>query len=760
MTLLVHETDEVLVRSVLSGSTDRFEVLIERHLAKVYAIVHAHLGLDADIDDVTQDAFVAAFRSLDKLRNPAQFGFWLSAIARNGAKRRIRDKVRARKTHDEYGEQAVDSVFNDPMETERYRIVAEAVDALGDDHREALLLFYYAGMSTTDMALDLGVSQEVAKKRLQRAREALGVKLAGQAKELLQTRVPSGAQATRIALAIAGTSPAWLAAASGGGTISAATLLGGSLMTTKTLLVLGVLTAIAGASTFMVKPGEAAPPAPEPEVPVVVAESPVAPDPEAPVPEVAETPPEEPAPQDEASEAPKPEAAPARAAAANRVPTYRVKQSTMAGGNAQRTGFYNVSAPLKKPTQRWSIPLGLPGGYPGVMPTVALDGSILADYGKRGENFFGRFSAKGELLWEVGPFDGKRSLGTPTMLSDGTIVHAFNPTTELMAAYEPLTGAERWKLEGVHARHEAPTVDSRDNLYIAAQGPAGLARIDGDTGELIWPKDPSPDADMFNANASPSLSVDESTLYAGVRPGTVSNRSSGQEVLERIPGRILAVSANDGKVKWSYDPNDDPGPPPEHPFDPNWGPPIVGQDSTLYFQDAGSGKLIALVDGGSSVSVRWAYDPRWAGDVPRFEERDDSRYVFETPYNSHDTPRMTATDGTSVYLGNWGYPASVHAVNVEDGTAVWRTALEGNPVIGTPTVTPDAVYILASGDDEIEGTNALFCLDRKSGEILWEYPVAGPHGDTGEAIGLGPDGTIYVMSSGLDGDQCVLMALR
>ena len=110
-------------------------------------------------------------------------------------------------------------------------------------------------------------------------------------------------------------------------------------------------------------------------------------------------------------------------------------------------------------------------------------------------------------------------------------------------------------------------------------------------------------------------------------------------------------------------------------------------------------------------------------------------------------------------MGSHGYPATFHAVGV-DGVPRWRTALAGDVGPGSPVVTPEAVYILGQGDHEIPGNNALYCLDRDTGEILWQEPVATVNGDVGEAIALAPDGTICVATTGLDGDGSVIMALH
>ena len=96
--LILAPSNAALVRQVLRGRRERFDVLVRRHLSAVYAVAFSFTTNHADAEDVSQDAFLKAYTSLDTLREPAKFEGWLIAIARNSALRAVkkhqRDKER------------------------------------------------------------------------------------------------------------------------------------------------------------------------------------------------------------------------------------------------------------------------------------------------------------------------------------------------------------------------------------------------------------------------------------------------------------------------------------------------------------------------------------------------------------------------------------------------------------------------------------------------------------------------------------------
>lgn len=75
--------DRVLVRAAQSGDLDAFEVLLRRHQTPVYRVALRMLRSEADAQDASQEAFVQAWKSLDRFRGDSSFATWMYRIITN-----------------------------------------------------------------------------------------------------------------------------------------------------------------------------------------------------------------------------------------------------------------------------------------------------------------------------------------------------------------------------------------------------------------------------------------------------------------------------------------------------------------------------------------------------------------------------------------------------------------------------------------------------------------------------------------------------
>jgi RNA polymerase sigma-70 factor (ECF subfamily) len=174
-------TDEALVARVLAGDLASFEVLMRRHNARVYRVARSLVRDEAEVEDVMQQAYLAAFAHLREFRGEASFSTWLLRIAHHEAAARSRHALRAvaiGPANDEREDGLAmpdDSRRPDELaEThELTRLAERAIDALPGALRPALVLRDVQGLSTAETAQVLGVSEDVVKQRLHRAREAV-----------------------------------------------------------------------------------------------------------------------------------------------------------------------------------------------------------------------------------------------------------------------------------------------------------------------------------------------------------------------------------------------------------------------------------------------------------------------------------------------------------------------------------------------------------------------------------------------------------
>lgn len=174
-------SDEQIVHQVCEGHTALFEVLMRRHNERVYRAARAIVRDEAEAEDVMQEAYVNAYAHLRQFDGRAKFSTWLTRIAVNEAITRARRRGRY-ESFDEEANNHLNAVMPmrsplDPEKTtfshELRSILENAVDALPDGQREVFMLRQVEGLSTSETAECLGLSEDNVKTRLLRARAAM-----------------------------------------------------------------------------------------------------------------------------------------------------------------------------------------------------------------------------------------------------------------------------------------------------------------------------------------------------------------------------------------------------------------------------------------------------------------------------------------------------------------------------------------------------------------------------------------------------------
>ncbi len=168
--------DGCIIQECLNGESEAFGVLVDKYKAGIYAFACAKLGDFRDAQDVTQEVFVQAYRDLRSLRRWESFAFWLYRIAYTHCAQLIR--ARSKRVDGEFIQDQDPGIFDLPS-LDSYRqsqvdeSVRDALDALPKIYREALMLRYFGGMNSSEIAKALGTSPTAVRKRLSRARAQL-----------------------------------------------------------------------------------------------------------------------------------------------------------------------------------------------------------------------------------------------------------------------------------------------------------------------------------------------------------------------------------------------------------------------------------------------------------------------------------------------------------------------------------------------------------------------------------------------------------
>lgn len=174
------QTDADVIREVLAGNTGMFELLMRRYNERVYRAARSIVRGEQDAEDVMQQAYINAFTHLHQFNGAARFSTWLTRIAINESLARVRRQGRFHTCdveHPNVQPFVPRSAADDPERqafTREIRTLLEwAIDALPDGLRETFVLREVEGMNTAETAECLGVSGDVVKTRLSRARAAL-----------------------------------------------------------------------------------------------------------------------------------------------------------------------------------------------------------------------------------------------------------------------------------------------------------------------------------------------------------------------------------------------------------------------------------------------------------------------------------------------------------------------------------------------------------------------------------------------------------
>jgi RNA polymerase sigma-70 factor, ECF subfamily len=183
--------DAALLSRLRAGEPEAFEELVRAETGKLLAVARRILPTEEDARDAVQDAFLFAFRSLDRFQGQARLSTWLHRIVVNAALMRLRTARRKREepldpllpAYKDDGHHAERfATWDDPAATieraQNKALVRRLIGELPDGYRTVLLLRDIEGLDTEETAKLLETTPNAVKVRLHRARQALRTLLA------------------------------------------------------------------------------------------------------------------------------------------------------------------------------------------------------------------------------------------------------------------------------------------------------------------------------------------------------------------------------------------------------------------------------------------------------------------------------------------------------------------------------------------------------------------------------------------------------
>ncbi len=184
-------TDQQLVERVQAGDKRAFDLLVLKYQPKILGLVSRYVHDSHEVQDVTQEAFIKAYRALPRFRGDSAFYTWLYRIAINTAKNHLVARGRRPPGSDIEVEDAehyenggalrdMENPENMLFSRELGEVVHQAISDLPDDLRSAVTLREFDGLSYEEIAEIMDCPVGTVRSRIFRAREAIDKRVRAQ----------------------------------------------------------------------------------------------------------------------------------------------------------------------------------------------------------------------------------------------------------------------------------------------------------------------------------------------------------------------------------------------------------------------------------------------------------------------------------------------------------------------------------------------------------------------------------------------------
>jgi len=166
-----------LAGRVLKGDLDAYGALIQEHQTSVFNVCYRITGNRQEAEDLTQEAFIRAFRKLSKYDSSRPFGPWMRTLAANLCYNHLKKARLQRVPLEDEKDQIMDKPSNDPENmleiSQEHQVLYQALWKLPDNQRIALELRHFQGLSYQDMADTLSLPLNTVRSHLYRGRQNL-----------------------------------------------------------------------------------------------------------------------------------------------------------------------------------------------------------------------------------------------------------------------------------------------------------------------------------------------------------------------------------------------------------------------------------------------------------------------------------------------------------------------------------------------------------------------------------------------------------
>ena len=170
-------SDQELIDSIKNGNHSDYSVLVDRYKNKAFSMLKRMLRNEFDAEEVLQDSFLKAFRSLETFKGEAKFSTWFYRIVYNSALTKLSSKRRRIEQEMSSVEDHLDLESNfDSIDAEKKNVselVNEMINLLPEKYSTIITLFYLNDLTCEEIAETMNISLSNVKVLLHRARNAM-----------------------------------------------------------------------------------------------------------------------------------------------------------------------------------------------------------------------------------------------------------------------------------------------------------------------------------------------------------------------------------------------------------------------------------------------------------------------------------------------------------------------------------------------------------------------------------------------------------
>lgn len=172
--------DQQLINQILNGDTNAYGKLIARYKDLVFTLALRMLKHREEAEEVSQDAFLKAYRSLHKFKGDSKFSTWIYKVTYNTCL----DRIKKNKKH--YNDvaiddftfnklESIDNALEQMIDSERQLLIKKCIEKLPPDDAYILTLFYFEELSLDEISEIIQITSNTIKVKLYRARKKIAV---------------------------------------------------------------------------------------------------------------------------------------------------------------------------------------------------------------------------------------------------------------------------------------------------------------------------------------------------------------------------------------------------------------------------------------------------------------------------------------------------------------------------------------------------------------------------------------------------------